>query len=917
MPNEKNISANLPALERMVPERDKGAAFFYEHILRYLFSCEFTKGKVVLDAGCGSGYGSFIIGSNGKARIVKGIDRSEDAIKNAKQKYKSANVDYLQDDVEKLESIADKSVNVVVSFEVLEHLSDQNNFVKTIKRVLKNEGLFIVSTPNKQNYPPGNQFHTKELSLTEFKFLLKKYFKNIKILHQGLEFSQNIRARDNKDEFNLIEKFSKEKTENYYPLDSNDNSQYLIAVCSDSNIPNISPLALSAFSLDGFDIKQGIATLHKRFSKLQVENNRLSETLNMTEKNLLNTTQKLASAESELNYIKYSDYFRLWPIYENFKKIIINFRKIYLLKQKFVNEKHAFRRYLKDNYPDKAAIKSQISESKKFKLKPKISIIIPTYNTPEKFLRECIESVLNQSYGNFEICIADDSSADRSVRRIIKEYSEKDIRIKYIFRKENGHISKASNSALDLATGDYIGLLDHDDILWPNALFEIVKALNQNHSAQFLYTDEDKLEEDGITHNDPFFKPDWSPDYLRSINYITHFCVIKTSLVRKVNGFRVGYEGAQDWDLFLRITNLLKSDSIFHVPKILYSWRKSVSSTASEKNGLSVKSYAYANQKKALENDLESKKISGWVETTDGLGSWRVRYNIKGNPKISIIIPTKDKHEYISVCLNSILKKTTYSNFELIIIDTGSKDENIWNFYDQIKEKHKQTKIIKWDKEFNFSSVCNFGASHAKGEYLIFLNNDTEILTRDWIEGLLEHGQRPEIGAVGCMLLYPDQSIQHLGGILGISGSTEPAVIGVAGHAYRGKMLKDFNHFDKGAIKNYSFVTAACLLISKKKFNQIGQFDPKFKIAFNDVDFGLRTYFNYGLFNVVNPFVSLTHSESISVARPGEKGRNIGQMQKEIALFVKRWGKVKDKDPFYNLNLTRMKEDFSIGKNHD
>ncbi|MDO8609850.1 MAG: glycosyltransferase, partial [bacterium] len=325
-----------------------------------------------------------------------------------------------------------------------------------------------------------------------------------------------------------------------------------------------------------------------------------------------------------------------------------------------------------------------------------------------------------------------------------------------------------------------------------------------------------------------------------------------------------------------------------------------------------VKSYAYTNQKRVLENDLQSRKLNGWVEATNGLGSWRVRYIIKGNPKVSIIIPTKDKYPYILKCLDSIIEKTSYQNYELVIIDTGSKEENVWNLYEQIINKHKQTRIIKWNKEFNFSSVCNFGASYAKGEYLIFLNNDTEILTPDWIEGLLEHGQRNEVGAVGCMLLYPDQSIQHLGGILGISGSADPDVIGVAGHAYRGRLLKDFNHFDKGAIKNYSFVTAACLLISKKKFYKVGQFDPKFKIAFNDVDFGLRVYFKHGLYNLINPFVRITHNESVSVAKPGESGRNIEQMQKEITLFVKRWGKIKDKDPFYNPNLTKTKEDFSL-----
>lgn len=623
----------------------------------------------------------------------------------------------------------------------------------------------------------------------------------------------------------------------------------------------------------------------------------------------------VAADKGELDYIKNSKFFRLWPYYiwirDIFRSLmnqLVNFKVLTDVNYRF----DPYRKWLALNYPSKKILLQQYKNSKNFKINPKISLLIPTYNTPEKFLRECIESVINQSYQNFELCIADDASTDPKVRVIIEEYADKDKRIKYVFREQNGHISLASNSALELATGEYVGLLDHDDILWPNALYEVVKALNNHPKTELFYSDEDKLEENGTAHANPFFKPGWSPDYLRSINYITHFCVIKTQLVRKVNGFRVGFEGAQDWDLFLRITNLLKPEAIFHIQKILYSWRKSIFSTASEKNGLSVKNYAYRNQQKVLEKDLESKKQIGWVEATNGLGSWHVRYRINGNPKVSIIIPTKDKYPYILRCLDSIIKKTSYQNYELVIVDTGSEDKYIWQLYDQIKNKHMQTRVVKWNKEFNFSSVCNFGASKARGEYLIFLNNDTEILTSDWIEGLLEHGQRPEIGAVGCMLLYPDQSIQHLGGVLGISGSNDPTVTGVAGHAYRGILLKDFNYFDKEAIKNYSFVTAACLLISKKKFYQVGQFDPKFKIAFNDVDFGLRIHFKHGLYNLINPFVRLTHYESVSVAKPGEVGRNIEQMQKEVSLFIKRWGDTVKNDPFYNSNLTKTKEDFSI-----
>lgn len=568
------------------------------------------------------------------------------------------------------------------------------------------------------------------------------------------------------------------------------------------------------------------------------------------------------------------------------------------------NQSNRFQRYqeyVKHHYPQN--LNKLKRQSQLLKQKPLLSIIVPVYNPQIKFLREAIDSVLNQTYPHWELCLADDHSPNPQVVETIKEYATKDKRIKYTLRPKNGHICKASNSALKLATGEYIVLLDNDDILWPNALYEIAKTINQHPEADLIYSDEDKLMEDGITHTDPFFKPDWSPDYLRSVNYITHLSTIKSSIMTKLKGFLPGTEGAQDWDLFLRLSHI--SNNIIHIPKILYSWRMSPTSTASETGARNAKNYAYINQKKVLEADLKRRKILGQVIPTEFLGVWQVKYKINHNSKVSIIIPTKDKYELINQCLNSIFKKTTYSNYEVIIVDTGSTDPKVWQLYQKFSQK---IKVLKWHQEFNFSAVCNFGVSKTTGNYLLFLNNDTEIISPNWIEDMLALAQQPHVGAVSCKLLYPNHKIQHLGGLLGITG--DPDEIGVAGHAFRGTP-DGFHHFDRLAIKNYSFVTGACLLIATAKFKQVGGFDPQFKIAFNDIDFCLKLL-QQGYYNVVTPHVSLYHKESASLKKPGEKGRSITQWKNEIKLFLKRWDKLRQNDPFFNPNISKNTENFDV-----
>lgn len=555
-----------------------------------------------------------------------------------------------------------------------------------------------------------------------------------------------------------------------------------------------------------------------------------------------------------------------------------------------------YKKWVKQHFPGKAELIAQRKEQVKFKKRPLISVLVPTYNTNPKFLKKCLESVRQQTYDNWQLCIADDASTDNRVREIIKEYAQKDDRIKFYFRKENGHICRASNSALQLADGEFIALLDHDDVLWPNALYEVVRAINQSSDADFFYSDEDKIDERGRIHSEPFFKPGWSPEFLRSVNYITHFAVLRRSLVEKIDGFRPGYEGAQDWDLFLRISR--ETDKIVHIPKVLYSWRKSHTSTAQKP---SAKDYAYVNQKKALADDVKRRGYKAKIDWQIMFSMWRIEYELKSQPLVSIVIPTKDQFDYIERCLRSIHAKTSYSNFEVVIVDTGSSDDKVWELYNTYKDLWPSMKVVKWAKQFNFAAACDFGADKATGDYLLFLNNDTEVISPDWVTDMLGYAQQKDIGAVGCKLLYPDDRLQHGGIVLGVGGLN--GTPGIAGHyfpAFVDRPPQDpAQQLYVGGTRNFTAVTAACVMVAKDKFESVHGFDPEFQIAFNDVDFCLKLY-DKGLRNVYLPHVQLYHYESVSVGQLGSKQRDSKVFEKEIKLMLKKWGSLIESDPYYH-----------------
>jgi len=460
--------------------------------------------------------------------------------------------------------------------------------------------------------------------------------------------------------------------------------------------------------------------------------------------------------------------------------------------------------------------------------KPLISIVIPTYNTSEIWLEKAINSVLNQSYTNWELCIADDCSTNIKSANLLKKYEQKHTNIKVNYRNTNGHISKSSNSALALAYGEYIAFMDHDDELSVNALYEVVKTINQNKNIKLIYSDEDKIDEQGKRF-DPHFKSDWNPDMFFSQNYISHLTVIKKNIIDKTEKFRVGYEGSQDYDLLLQCLKFIEDDEIHHISKILYHWRAIEGSTALHSN---EKSYTTEAGIKALKSYFKHTDVEqGLVENT-----YKIKYTISSiAPLVTIIIPTRDGYDILYQCIESILTKTDYSNYEIIIIDNQSSDMKTLKYLKVLTKKHQKIRVLKYLKPFNYSSINNYAVKHANGDILALVNNDIEVINSSWLTELVQHAQRDDIGAVGAKLYYPDETIQHGGVVLGIGG--------VAGHSHRYFQKDDYGYFSRlQIIQNYSAVTGACLVVRKKLYEEVNGLDEKnLSIAFNDVDFCLAS----------------------------------------------------------------------------
>lgn len=523
--------------------------------------------------------------------------------------------------------------------------------------------------------------------------------------------------------------------------------------------------------------------------------------------------------------------------------------------------------------------------------KPQISIVVPTYQTAEIYLRQMIESVQAQIYTNWELCIADDASPEPTVARVVNEYAATDARIKFMQRTTNGHISEASNSALELATGEYIALLDHDDTLPEHALYVVARYINAHPSGRLFYSDEDKLLP-GNKRSSPYFKSDWNPELILAQNMFSHFGVYETELIRKVGGFRKGFEGSQDHDLILRCVEVAGHDAVVHIPHVLYHWRVIPGSTSSS---LSEKPYALMASIAAVEGFLERTGNPGTVtQAVPGTNMLRVRYAMLGaQPKVSIVIPTRDRADILRQCIESVLEKTVYANYEVIVVDNGSIEQRTLDLFKEILI-HKNVRVIRDERPFNFSALNNAAVKLATGEFVCLLNNDIEIISPDWLNELMSHAVRPGNGAIGAALWYPNETLQHGGVLVGIGD--------LAGHMHHLMPRGHFGYFGRAALaQNVTAVTAACLVVKKSIYEEVGGFDETLAVAFNDVDFCIKVR-EAGYRNVYTPFAQLYHHESATRGSDHQPETQT-RFRREVEIMKERWGSLVERDPFYNPNL--------------
>lgn len=566
------------------------------------------------------------------------------------------------------------------------------------------------------------------------------------------------------------------------------------------------------------------------------------------------------------------------------------------LHERFEPEEVPYGPWYEAYVPDEAALEKQRHHH--FEYSPLISVAVPAYRTPEKFLAQMIDSLLAQTYGNWELCIANGSPEDSAMKKVLEEYTKKDSRIRVSELTENKGIAGNTNAALEMAQGEFVGLLDHDDLLAPNALYEIVRALDEDRNLDAVYTDEDKVTTELDEHFQPHLKPDFNLDLLRSNNYICHFFVVRRSIVQKVGGFCQEFDGAQDHDFIFRCIET--AEKVGHIPEILYHWRTHKASTA---DNPASKMYAFDAGKRAIEAHLKRTGTEGIVSHTPDLGFFRVKYPVQGQPLVSVIIPNKDEKETLKACIDSIREKTEYPNYEIIIVENNSTTDEIFQYYKELSQDPR-IRLLRWKKEFNYSAINNYGVRHANGEYLLFLNNDVTVITPGWIKELLGVCQRPEVGAAGVKLIYPDNTIQHAGCVIGLGG--------IAGHMFVDMPANRTGYLHKASIlQDMSAVTAACMMMKRTAFEEAGGFTEKLSVAFNDVDLCLKVRKNHKLI-VYDPYVQLYHMESKTRGAEDNKEK-VRRFQEEIEYMRCQWIDILKKgDPYYNKNLSLTKWNYSL-----
>ena len=559
----------------------------------------------------------------------------------------------------------------------------------------------------------------------------------------------------------------------------------------------------------------------------------------------------------------------------------------------------SYQKWIRHHLPDRNELEKQKKTS--FGYRPKISFVVPLYKTPEKYLRRLTESFQEQTYSNWELCFSDGSGAQSPLTELLKELTAKDNRIKYVSHEESLQISENTNSAIEIATGDFIAFADHDDELTPNALFECVKAINEKPQTLVIYTDEDKMSMDGHKFFQPHFKPDYNPDLLCTVNYICHLFVVSRKVIEKVGGLRSEFDGAQDYDFVLRCVEAVKDEEICHIPKILYHWRCHEDSTAENPES---KLYAFEAGRRAVQAHYERTGIHAEVFKGEYLGLYRTKFIRDHDPLISIIIPNKDHIDDLKRCMESIEQKSTYKNYEYIIVENNSTDSATFEYYKKLEAENPKVRMVYWDGVFNYSAINNYGASFAKGEYLLLLNNDTEIINPDCLEELLGYCMRKDVGAVGARLYYEDDTIQHAGVVIGFGG--------IAGHCFVQQKRGTTGYCHRIiCAQDYSAVTAACMMVKKSAFDAVGGLSEELAVAFNDIDFCMKLRKAEYLI-VYNPYAELYHYESKSRGLE-DTPEKVARFNKEVATFEKKWPEILENgDPYYNPNLTLKSQDFSL-----
>jgi len=533
---------------------------------------------------------------------------------------------------------------------------------------------------------------------------------------------------------------------------------------------------------------------------------------------------------------------------------------------------------------------------------PLLSVVIPAYKTPEKYLREMMDSILAQTYKNWEVCLANGSprGEGRIVERVMKDYMSRDSRFHYKDLGDNLGISGNTNAAIGMAKGDFVVLADHDDTLPEHALYEVASAIREHPQCEVIYSDEDKLDMDGGALFDPHFKPDFNPDLLTSVNYICHLFAVKWELLMSVGGFRHEFDGAQDYDFIFRCTESARE--IYHIPKVLYHWRCHQNSTASNPES---KLYAFEAGSRAImahykRCGIPAKKVEKGVD----YGIYHTTFEIQGEPLVSVVIPNKDHTQDLDLCIRSVIKRATYRNLEFVVIENNSKHKETFAYYDAIQKEFPQVRVVTWEREFNYSAINNFGARFAKGEYFLFLNNDTEIIAPNLFEEMLGFCQRKEVGAVGARLLYQDDTIQHAGVVVGFGG--------IAGHTFIGLHEAENSYFHRAmCAQDYSAVTAACMMTKAEVFRKVGGFTEELAVAFNDIDYCMKVRAADYLV-VYAPYATMYHYESKSRGLE-DTPEKVARFNREIAVFARRWPEILAKgDPYYNPNLTLRKSNFAL-----